>query len=153
MKPRKEEPYQKINTVGEFLETPESPTEGAKQAMPELELSLCKHLFGDQMSAEEKHAIFDQNLIAFEKFDVDPYKVLLNENLCFRIESEIVESRIAIPQIISLLAFNKEISQKGLVKVLETKFMPLNQATRAISKIPPSNDHGNCRHARGEATQ
>jgi hypothetical protein len=40
--------------------------------------------------------------------------------------------------VISLLAFNKGISQDGLSTILETQFMPLNQATQNISKIPHS---------------
>lgn len=105
---------------------------------PQLELSLCKHLINEKLTLEEKHALFNEHQIDFSKFDTSPYRILLNENLCFRIEEDIVESRIAIPQIISLLAFNKEISRNGLAKILETQFLPLNHTTRAISKIPES---------------
>lgn len=104
----------------------------------ELELSFCKNLITDDMSSEEKHKIFDKHKIKFEHFDKNPYNTLFNDNLSFRIKEEIVESRIAIPQIISLLAFNKEISQNGLGTILETEFLPLNNSTRSLSKIPPS---------------
>jgi hypothetical protein len=87
---------------------------------------------------DERHQIFNDNMVSYSHFDSNPYNLLLNENLCFRIEENIVESRIAIPQVISLLAFNKEISRKGLSKILDTQFMPLNHANRAISKIPHS---------------
>jgi len=101
-------------------------------------LSLCKHLFKDDFSLEERHRVFDENMVCYSQFDANPYNLLLNEKLCFRIEENIVESQIAIPQIISLLAFNKEISQDGLSTILDTQFMPLNQATQNISKIPHS---------------
>lgn len=91
------------------------------------------------MSSEEKHRIFNEHKIKFENFDSNPYNVLFSDNLSFRIKEEIVESKIAIPQIISLLAFNKEISQDGLGTILDTKFLPLNNSTRSLSKIPQSN--------------
>ena len=144
------QPYQKIANIEELdkiLErdmTPEKvelkkgsgDLDAVKQ---ELEMSFCRQLIKDQMSVEEKHRIFNENMIDFSVFDANPYEALFSENLCFRIEDNIVESRVAIPQIISLLAFNKELSHNGLSTIFDTQFMPINHSTRALSKIPYSN--------------
>ena len=104
----------------------------------ELEMSLCNHLFKEGLSEEERHIIFNKHLVTFKDFDRDPYSKLFNPQLCFRIEDNIVMSQIAIPQIISLLAFNKEISNNALSSIMKTNFLPLNQSNNLISKIPPS---------------
>jgi hypothetical protein len=144
--------YLKIGTIEEldqaleqtpanFVDSKESKEkhEGDQEEVnQELELSFCRTLIKEDMTQEEKHRIFNENLIDFSTFDSNPYEALFSEDLCFRIEDNIVESRVAIPQIISLLAFNKELSQNGLSTIFETKFMPINNSTRAVSKIPYS---------------
>lgn len=131
----------------------EDPLQDPEQMNQELELSFCKKLIKDDMSQEEKHRIFNENLIDFKTFDSNPYEALFSDNLCFRIEDNIVESRVAIPQIISLLAFNKELSQNGLSTIFETQFMPINNSTRALSKIPYSKVMSNSRRTCHKASQ
>ena len=112
--------------------------ESGSTARNELEMSLCNHLINKEHSEQEKHEIFEENQINFESFDKDPYSVLFDQNLCFRIEDNIVDSKIAIPQVISLLAFNKDISKQGLGAIVNTNFGGLNDKSQNISKSPES---------------
>lgn len=105
------------------------------QQKNEFDMSLCYHLIKDTMTIEEMDKIFNQHIVNFNMYDKDPYQILFNPNLCFRNEDQFVEAKIFIPCILTQLIFNKEISNNGLMKIINTKFLPLNTSNSKISKI------------------
>lgn len=88
------------------------------------------------MSPGERNYIFNQNLVAFGDYDRDPYQMLFDQRLCFRIEDNIVQSKIAIPHLLSILAFDRELTKTGLRSISNVNLVPLNTANKNISKLP-----------------
>lgn len=81
-----------------------------EEAIDRIELSLSAHLINQTMDGHEVLRIFSQHLINFTMFDKDPYQILNNEKLLIRVGRKIYDRNIGFPQIISLLAFNSEMT-------------------------------------------
>lgn len=113
--------------------------EEAPKEKPELEMSLSFHLINPKMSIEQQNEIFNRHQVAFKDYDRDPYQMLFDQRLCFRIDDNIVESKIAIPHILSILSFDRELTKTGLASIYNVNLVPMNEAHHNISKIPKSN--------------
>lgn len=96
----------------------------------QIELSLCAHLIHEKMEKHKVSEIFNQNKISFQMFDKNPYKILQNENLLIKIGKKIYDSHIGLPQIVSLLAFNEELTPLTISNMRES-----DQIVEAISKF------------------
>ena len=108
--------------------------EGEFPPQQRLEISLCNHLLKEGLTNEERHFIFDENLVDIDHFDKDPYSKLFNLKLCFRIEDSIVLPKTIIPQILSLLTSGKNISSKGLTTIINSHIFTLNWSNNLISE-------------------
>lgn len=102
-----------INTNGKRGENEEDYSKNDNQ----IELSLCADLINPDMDKKTINEIFDKHKVVYTKFDNNPHMILNNSNLMIRIGSKIYEPHIGIPQIISMLAFEKELTSYSLAKM------------------------------------
>jgi phosphatidate phosphatase LPIN len=84
------------------------------EAGTQIKLSLCGHLLDTKMGQNEINEIFERNIIQFKGFDTNPINLLNNENLMIKIGDKMYDSYFGIPQIISLLAYDRELSSMGM---------------------------------------
>ena len=73
-------------------------------------LSLCRSLISERISDDELVEIFNANIINYESFRQAPHEFLAHPDLMIRIHNGLYLPKDGIPQIISLLAFNQELS-------------------------------------------
>lgn len=108
----------------------------------QIKLSLCGHLIDKKMSQLEINELFEKNLVPFKSFDQNPISVLNNENLMIKIGDKIYDSYFGLPQIISLLAFDRELSsmcmnnmKQNLQNALseEQDYLPIRKNSQDIS--------------------
>lgn len=74
-------------------------------------LSLCKSLISVEMSDEDLISVFDDNLLDFESFATFSREYLTHPELMIRIHDSLYLPEDGIPQIISLLAYNRVLDQ------------------------------------------
>lgn len=72
----------------------------------DVELSLCKTQIQNK-EGDNIDEIFDKYKITYDEYEKDPIKILSNPNLMARVDNKILDWKVAIPLIISLLAFSK----------------------------------------------
>ena len=70
----------------------------------DIELSLCKNKI-DKADSEDLSEIFLKYRVTYQEYVKDPIKILSNPNLMVRIDDKLYEWKVAVPLIISLLAF------------------------------------------------
>ena len=70
-----------------------------------LELSLCKNQFRGIDDPEEQRRIFDEHLVGFEQFVSKP-DCVMNPNMMFRMNNEILPWYLAAPSIVAVLAYS-----------------------------------------------
>lgn len=75
-------------------------------------LSLCRLEINDQKSDIEVIRVFMKNKIYFDVFKDNFEEILKHPNLIIKIHDDLYNPDIGIPQIISLLAFNRVINVK-----------------------------------------
>jgi len=107
---------------------------GSKQEDSELEMSLCGGLIG---GCEDLETLFDENKVSFEVFSEDPWKIIGNPNLMFKIEGKLYNVESGIPLILSILAFNQEVGTekkepKEEDKMEQLELPPLEQGSETI---------------------
>ena len=83
----------------------------------QIELSLCADLITPEMDKEAINEIFNKNKVNYTKFDNSPHFILNHTKLMIRIGPKIYEPHIGIPQIISMLAYDKELTSFSLAKM------------------------------------
>lgn len=98
-----EEPFEGEEEQYEPLTT----EEGEDPPENQVDLSLCKSLIHENISAKELEEIFYRNKITFEQFKENPPMYLSNPELMIRMHDGLYLPDHGIAQIISLLAFNK----------------------------------------------
>ena len=98
----------------EYLETEE-----LEKEENQIELSLCSQLISPEMSEKEIKEIFNTKKINYSQFNENPHLILGDENLMIKIGKKFYEPYIGIPQIISLLAFNKDLTPNSLSKMVK----------------------------------
>lgn len=72
----------------------------------EVEMSLCAHLWEEG----DKTQVFEKNRVSFEVFARAPWDVIDDPNLLVRIGNKVFTKDEAIPMILSLITYKKEIS-------------------------------------------
>ena len=85
----------------------------------QIELSLCSQLISPKMSEQEIRDIFNTKKIDYIQFNENPHIILGDPNLMIKIGKKFYEPFIGIPQIISLLAFNKDLTPNSLSKMVK----------------------------------
>ena len=73
-----------------------------------VELSLCAHLWD---SEPDKFLLFQRHLVPFEEFSHSPWAVLNNNTLLIKMGNKVYTKDEAIPLILSLIVYKKEISK------------------------------------------
>lgn len=98
-----------------------SKTREAAFAIPgtQIELSLCARYLEPDMSPKAINDIFYRHKVSFLKFNSNPHIILSHKDLMIRIDNIVYESHIGVPQILSVLAFNKGLTEETLVRMAE----------------------------------
>lgn len=92
-------------------------TPGTSYEDKQIELSLCAHLIKIDMDPHIINEIFNRHNVSFSTFCKSPHLILNHKNLVIRVENKIYEGNVALPQILSVLAFNKELSPNTLTNL------------------------------------
>lgn len=96
-----------IKGESEAQKTQELPTEQKRSSQGgenEIEMSLCKDKI-ESGNSEDLGEIFAKYRVTYEEYLNDPVKILSDPNLLVRIDDKLFESRVAVPIIMSFLAF------------------------------------------------
>lgn len=72
-----------------------------------VELSLCAHLWD---SEPDKSILFHRYQVPFDHFSSNPWEIINNESLLIKIGNKVYNKQEAIPLILSLIVYKKEIS-------------------------------------------
>lgn len=91
--------------------------EDADDEETQIEMSLCADYLTPDMEKEEIYKIFDEHKISYTRFDNNPHSVINNPKLMIKVGDKIYESYIGIPQILSKLAFDKDLTDFSLNKM------------------------------------
>ena len=105
--------------------------EGQQEEQAQISLSLCAHLTTPKMTEEELVQTFNDNIVSFDYFSSDPYEVLNDPHLLIKIYDKLYTPEDGIPQVISLLTFNK---------FLPTEKMKDKPFGQELSPTKPSNN-------------
>jgi phosphatidate phosphatase PAH1 len=89
---------------GDFCDDILAGDEDLEPEEAEVEMSLCAHLW------DGKDQVFQANRVTFEDFARSPWEIIENPNLLVRIGNKLFTKEEAVPMILSLIVFKKEIS-------------------------------------------
>lgn len=70
---------------------------------------------------EKANDIFNQNLISSNFFMMDPWSVINNKNIVFKLGEEIYPMKVGLPIILSKMIFKKDLSQESIKKLYQNK--------------------------------
>ncbi|XXQ37635.1 phosphatidate phosphatase [Plasmodiophora brassicae] len=101
---------------------------GSTDSAASFELSLCGHLF--EKDAQLSATVFQDHLVTFERLCADP-SVVYDPNLVVRYNDILYPGPVALPLIMSLLAFGKPLDSGSLER------LGLSMAARAVLKPEP----------------
>lgn len=85
-----------------------------------MDMSLCGALIQPEMEDLQIEELFERHRVSFEEFLVSPM-VLYEPSLLFRIDNRLVELRVAVPFIFSMLAFNERMDIDSLARITTSK--------------------------------
>jgi hypothetical protein len=71
----------------------------------DIELSLCKRFV--EGNEEQLEGIFAKYRVPFSKYSQDPIAILSDPDLMVKIEDQVYDWKVALPLVISLLAFKR----------------------------------------------
>lgn len=78
-----------------------------------IEFSLCKKYIDDE--GENLEEMFDKHKVPYSKYSRDPISVISNPDLMVKIEDQVYDWKVGLPQILSLLVYKKVIAESLLI--------------------------------------
>eukprot|EP00828_Plagiopyla_frontata_P045844 TRINITY_DN7969_c0_g1_i3.p2 TRINITY_DN7969_c0_g1~~TRINITY_DN7969_c0_g1_i3.p2 ORF type:complete len:251 (-),score=57.12 TRINITY_DN7969_c0_g1_i3:868-1620(-) len=92
----------------------------------QIELSLCGDLI-PKLGEDKLAEIFEKQKVSYELFIQDPQKILQNKNLMVKIGDQVYDWEIAVPFIISLLAFKQPLPETVMKTLSKQLYQKKNQ--------------------------
>lgn len=96
-------------------------------------MSLCGSLLSNDMEEAQIMELFQRHQVTYDEFSVNP-SLLYDPSLLFRIDNRLVELRVAVPFILSALAF----SQRMDIDLLARITVPESKSESEAPKSPPT---------------
>lgn len=94
-------------------QAPTTEAEPLKEA-EKVQVAICAHLIKPDMSSLEKEDVFDRHRLSFGDFQADPHALLSNPNLMVKIDGQILDGFLGIPQLLAHDIFHRDLDLRRL---------------------------------------